>query len=126
MSNGAQKNMLKAWNFNQMKIPHRHSDNNLQKIFRKHILENANGQVLFMVILKVGLCLEIFLSVWVFFHLTFMNHRTAGERWRPILTPRYHIHLLPISQTIAAESLPLHMASDQTQNGNLWFPSASC
>ena len=79
MSNGAQKNMLKAWNFNQMKIPHRHSDNNLQKIFRKHILENANGQVLLMVILMVGLCLEIFLSVWVFFHLTFMNHRTAGE-----------------------------------------------
>ena len=73
MSNGAQKNMLKAWNFNQMKLHHRHSDNNLQKIFRKQILENVNGQVLLMVILMVGLCLEIFLSVWVFFHLTFMK-----------------------------------------------------
>ena len=45
------------------------------------------------------------------------------------LTCVYHFHQLHrhfrISGVVTAESSPLHIASSQTQTGNLWFPSAS-
>ena len=42
---GIQKNMLKAWDFTKNTLSHRYFDNNLQKIFRKNILENGTGQI---------------------------------------------------------------------------------
>ena len=38
-------------------------DNNLQKIFRKNILENGTGQILFIVVLMVGLLLKLLTEV---------------------------------------------------------------
>ena len=50
--------MLKAWNFTKNKLQHRCFDNNLQKIFRTNIFENATGQRLLIVVLMAGLCLD--------------------------------------------------------------------
>ena len=40
----------------------------------------------------------------------------------PLPPAHRHLH---ISRTITTESSPLHIASSQTRNRNLWFPSAS-
>ena len=44
-SKGAQKNMLKAWNFTENKLRHRCFDYNSQKIFRTNILGNSNRHI---------------------------------------------------------------------------------
>ena len=58
-SKGAQKNILKAWDFTKNKLCHRYFDNNLQKIFRTNILENGTGQILLIVVLMVDLWLKL-------------------------------------------------------------------
>ena len=69
---------------------------------------------------------HFFFPIWVFFH---EHSRLAGQqgKWEAIsLTPLYHFHPGDyISWAITEESSPLHIASSRTQNGNLWFPSAS-
>ena len=58
-SKGVQKNMLKTWDFTKNKPCYRYFDNNLQKIFRRNILENGTGQIYLIVVLMVGLCLKL-------------------------------------------------------------------
>ena len=48
-----QKDILNAHKFNKNEICHRCFDNNLKKIFRTNILENASGQILLVAILMV-------------------------------------------------------------------------
>ena len=55
--------MCKAWDFTKNKLCHRYFDNNLQKIFRKNIIENDTGQVLLVVILVVGLWLKLQMEI---------------------------------------------------------------
>ena len=70
-----------------------------------------------------------FFSIWVFFH----NHsRTTGLQGKEEsipLTLHYHFHTLhrhlDITRAITAETSPLHIGSNWTRTGNLWFPSAS-
>ena len=54
--------------------------------------------------------------------------RDRGEGGGVILTSLYHLHLLceheDIRRMIATESSFLHIVSDRTRTGNLWFPSA--
>ena len=72
-------------------------------------------------------------SIVVIFYLGF-HSRTFTEQQRNgraiFLTPLYHFHPLykhlNISRAITAETSPLHIASNRTQTGNLWFPSGSC
>ena len=48
LSNGVQKNILKAWGkHTKNKLCQRYFDNNLQKIFQINILENRTKQILF-------------------------------------------------------------------------------
>ena len=69
--------------------------------------------------LKIELHLKVrnFFSVWVFFHeqSQFIGQQGTGEGIYS--TPFYHVHLLhrhlDISQVIAAESSPLHIASSR-------------
>ena len=61
-----------------------------------------------------------FFSVWVFFHL--MNHMIAGNRGTLILTSLYHLH--PLCEHVDIRQTFLHIPSDLTRTGNLWFPSA--
>ena len=75
------------------------------------------------------LILRFFFSIWVFFH---EHSRFTGQQGKGegiYLTPLYHFHPLHrhlyISQAIAAESSPLHIASSRAQTGNHWFRSAS-
>ena len=78
-SKAIQKNMLKAWNFTKNKLQHRCFDNNLQKIFRTNIFENATGQRLLIVVLMARLCLDNEVTqIW------------KGESWLKL----YHIYLL--------------------------------
>ena len=75
------------------------------------------------------LCLFLF---FVFFLSGFFFHehsRFTGlqeKRECISLTPYYHFHLLQkhldISRAITAESSTLHIASNRTRTGNLWFP----
>ena len=76
-----------------------------------------------------------FFTIWVFLYLTFTNHMynrnhiyNRRGRGRPILTPLYHFHSLnkhlDIKWIIAAESSPLHIASDRTQTVKLWCINA--
>ena len=74
-------------------------------------------------------CFSLFLLVFCW---SFTEHsQTVGQQGkeRLILTPPNHFHQLQkhlhISRTMTAESSPLHILSDQTRNGNPWFPSAS-
>ena len=73
---------------------------------------------------------KIFFSYLSFLSRTLMNHKTAGEGEGISLTLLYHFDFfhkyLHITQAITAESSPLHIASDWTRTGNLWFPSAIC
>ena len=62
-SKGAQKNICKAWDFTKNKLCHRYFDNNLQKIFRKNILENGTRQKLLIVVLIVGLWLKLQMGI---------------------------------------------------------------
>ena len=72
--------------------------------------------------------MNYFLSIGLFFHKIFTIYKTAGKG-RPNQSAHYHLHPLHehlrISRAITAESSPLHIASDRTRNGNLWFLSAS-
>ena len=62
-----------------------------------------------------------------FLSRTFTNHRTAGKEGGHFFNSSLPIPSASqtLSQAITAGSLPLHIASSRTQNGNLWFPSAS-
>ena len=51
-SKGAQKNMLKAYNFTKNKLRHRSFDNKLQKISQRNVFENRAGQIILIVISK--------------------------------------------------------------------------
>ena len=71
---------------------------------------------------------------FVFFYLGFLSRTLTikglqGKRVDNSLTPHYHFHPLhrhlDTSRVITAESSSLHIASSQTQTGNLWFLSAS-
>ena len=70
-----------------------------------------------------------FICIWIFFH----NHSRAtglqGKGEGISLTSHYHFHPLhrhlDISQAITAESSPLHIGSNRTRTGKLWFPSVS-
>ena len=53
-----QKNMMKEWNFTKYKFCHRCFDNNLQKNFQINILESDTAQILLIVVLMIGLCLD--------------------------------------------------------------------
>ena len=70
-----------------------------------------------------------FFSIWVFFYEHSRITGLQGKGEGISLTPHYHFHPLhrhlDISQAITAESSPLHIASNRTRTGNLWFPSAS-
>ena len=57
-SKGVQKNILKAWNFTQIKLRHRCFANNVEKIFQTNILDNGAGEILVMVVLIVDICLD--------------------------------------------------------------------
>ena len=72
---------------------------------------------------------HFFFSIWVFFHKHSLFTGQQGKGEGIFLTPLYHFHQLHrnlhISRVITAESSPLHIASSQTQTGNLWSMSAS-
>ena len=53
-----QEKYTKSMEFTKIKIWHRCFDNNLQNIFSKNILDNGTRQILLVVILIVGLCLD--------------------------------------------------------------------
>ena len=71
---------------------------------------------------------EVFFSISCFFyeHSRFIGQQGKGEAIS--LTPLFHFHPphihLEISRVISAESSLLHITSNQTQTGNIWFPSA--
>ena len=52
------KNMLKAWSFTKTKFHYYYFGINLQKIFQANILKSRNRQVLLIVALKFGFCLN--------------------------------------------------------------------
>ena len=60
---------------------------------------------------------------------TFTINRTAGKGRRYLFNSSLPLpsasQTLNINQAITAESSPLHIASNRTRTGNLWFPSAS-
>ena len=64
---------------------------------------------------------------FIYGHSQFTGQQIKGKGIS--LTPLYHFHPLhrhlDISRVITAESSPLHIASNLTLIGNLWFPSAS-
>ena len=72
--------------------------------------------------------------IYIIFYLGFLSrtftiYRIAEEGEAVSLTHLYqfqplHRHL-DISRAITAESSHLHIASNRTRTGNLWFPSAS-
>ena len=62
-SKGAQKMMLKGWNFTKNSLCKTDFDNNLPKIFQTNVLENGTGQILLIVISMVGVCLDNLLSM---------------------------------------------------------------
>ena len=47
----------------QNKLCHRYFDNNLQKFFQASIIENNAGQILLIVILRVGLWLKLQMEI---------------------------------------------------------------
>ena len=57
-SRGVQKNMQKAWNFTKNKLRHRCFENSLSKTFPTNMLDNGTGQILYIVVLIVGLALD--------------------------------------------------------------------
>ena len=87
LSKGAQKNMLKSWNFTKNKVCHRCFHNNLQKLFRKKIYKNSNGHILLIVVLMVSVRLKLQMEIadendplftrLPFFHISILILRTA-------------------------------------------------
>ena len=81
-----------------------------------------------MVSLQIVINLTFF-SIWIFFHEHSRITRLQGKREGISLSPHCDFHPLHrhlyISRAIIAESSPLHVASNWTPTGNLWFPSAS-
>ena len=71
-----------------------------------------------------------FFSIGAFFHEHSWLTGLQGKGEGISLTPHCYFHPLhrhlDISRAIAAESSPLHIASNRTRTGKLWFPSASC
>ena len=71
----------------------------------------------------LSISIYILYSIWVFFHehSRFTGQQAKGEGIS--LSRHYHFHSLQrhldIIRAITAESLPLHIASSQTQTGNL-------
>ena len=63
--------------------------------------------------------------VLVFLSRIFSIHRTPEERERYLFNSLYHFHSLhrhlDISRVITVECLPLHVASSQTETGNLIY-----
>ena len=70
-----------------------------------------------------------FFSIWVFCHDHSRITRLQGKGEGISSTPHYHFHplhrYLDISRAITAKSSPLHIGSNRTRTGNLWFPRAS-
>ena len=88
------------------------------------------GRVLISNVLHIlPLKSKYFRSVWVFFHKHSRITGLQGKGEGISLSPHYHFHPLHrhlvIRRAIAAESLPLAIASSRTQTGNLCFLSAS-
>ena len=98
-----------------------------KKLWSKYQKQLKNFYLTFFPVPKFFMNLEHFF-IWAFFHLTFMNHMTVGTGGGATLTSLYHLHLLceqeDIRWMIATESSFLHIVSDRTRTGNLWFPSA--
>ena len=71
---------------------------------------------------------DFFLSEFPFTNI-YDSQDSRGRGKAISLTPLYHFHPLKIhldiSWVITAESSPLHIASNRTQTGILWFPKAS-
>ena len=76
----------------------------------------------------------VFIFLFIFFFWVFFDNHSRitglqGKGEGIYLTPHCHFHPLHrhvyISQTIIAESSPLHIGNSRTRTGNLWFPSAS-
>ena len=78
--------------------------------------------------------IRVFINSYLFFFFflygfSLMNiydsQDSRGKGEAVSLTPLYHLHPLhrhlDISHVITAESLPLHIDSNQTQTRNLWF-----
>ena len=93
----------------------------LQNLFSWQRLQNSSStsycdQVLF-----------IYFSIWDSFHdySRFTGQQRKGEAIS--LTPLFHFHTLQrhlvISRENTAGSSPLHIISNRSQTGNLWFPS---
>ena len=61
-SKGVQKNMMKACNFTKYKHRHRWFHNDLQRNFQTNIIENDTAQILLIVVLMVGSCLDNYLN----------------------------------------------------------------
>ena len=71
-----------------------------------------------------------FFSIWFFFH---ERSQFAGQQVKGETIPFIPLFRLPplrrhldITWTITAESSLLHITSNPTWTGSLWFPSASC
>ena len=92
-------------------------------------LQTCGGLPLFIAELSYYSCVDFFfLSAFSF--TTIHKSQDCKGRGRGIsLTPHYHFHPLhrhlDISRAITAESSPLHIGSNRTRTGNLWFPRAS-
>ena len=92
--------------------------------FNKFDFIDSNSQQFTVYALKM-----FFFPIRVFFYeyprITGLHGKGEGIS----LTPRYHFHplhiYLDISRAITAESSPLHIASNRTRTGNLWFSGAS-
>ena len=93
------------------------------KLQNVHVLER-NLNISFSMSLQ-----NIYIYIYIFIYLRSRITGLQGKGEGISLNPHYHFHLLrkhlDISRAITAESSPLHIASDRTQAGNLWFPSAS-
>ena len=91
--------------------------------------EILSGRLHFCTVQIACRCLKV---MWDFFFYdgflsrTFTIHRTAGKGQGISLTPLYRYHplhrQLDVSRVITTDS-PLHIASNLTRTGNLWFPS---
>ena len=55
--------MVNAWDFTKYKLCHRYFDKNLQKIFRRNILENGSGQILLIVVLMVVVLIVVLVDL---------------------------------------------------------------
>ena len=105
------------------------------KLLKKHVYFPKEGSknIIFKVV-QVILSDYIF-HIYIFFYLGFLSrtftiHGTVGEGRgyffkSPLPLLLASQTLLDISWAIAADSLPLHIASSRTQTRNLWFLSAS-